>query len=103
MQLRQQVARDAARAAMPEDLHHARLRDLLHDHGIQLGTIRDNADVRAVALVAGAPVSHAIQGKLHGTSSNFARMASRGTKHESVSSLARTEVRTPPPPAGPHV
>src|SRR6185436_9685681 len=92
---------DAARLVMREERHDALFRHLLHQQREILGAIGDHADVGAVALVAGPAVGEISQ--LHETHSKPAAIALRGTKQESVSSRERTDVRTPPPPAGPHV
>ncbi len=49
------------RAAMAEELVHARRRDLLHQQGIQGLVVGEEADVQPVALVAGARVRDLVQ------------------------------------------
>ena len=92
---------------MREGLRHRLLRDLGDEHVPELGAVGDDADVGAVALVAGAAVGELAQrygaGGHQLTHSILGVTASRGTKQDAVESRGRIPVRTPPPPAGPQV
>ena len=107
---RQRVARNVRRAAMGEQRSHARFRYLIEQHRPRVRMIGDDADVEAVAFVAGASMSDPVQGKRRRSSRrhafasqklNRARVRSRGITYERVRIRAWTLVRTPPPPAGP--
>ena len=62
LQLGQQVARDLARMALCKLLCHSGFGDLINQHIPQRGVPGDDADVGAVAFVAGAAVGQAVEG-----------------------------------------